>query len=132
MPRRVCCCRFPSILRRLPCILLTTPLLFSWPLHYPQKPVDTEVLLLQHSPTVKVVNGTLSLSISTCQYPAFTSNDVNITAPCRQSNDSSIQRRLYASFIVLEFNFLRSMQNLNEPSFFLTNTTGLPKDLQIS
>ena len=49
MPRRACYYRSPSISRRLPRILLTTPLLFSWPWHYPQKPIDTVVLLLEHN-----------------------------------------------------------------------------------
>ena len=37
--------------------------------------------------------------------------------------------RLYAFLMVLPFNFLRSIQILSEPSFFLTNTTVLAHGL---
>ena len=50
-------------------------------------------------------------------------------APFKLSKASSMRGMLYASLIVREFNFLRSMQNLKLPSFFLTNTTGLAHGL---
>ena len=68
-------------------------------------------------------------SISTCQYPAFRSKDINMMAPFRQSKDSSILGRLHASLIILEFNLWRSMQNLKEPSFLHTKTTGIAHGL---
>ena len=73
-------------------------------------------LIKPNGPTVNAVSALLSSSNSTCQYHDLRSNDMNHWAPFRQSNVSSILGREYASFTVLEFNFLRSMQNLREPS----------------
>ena len=90
--------------------------------------------ILQHSkkpngPTVNAVSGILASSNSTCQYPLFRSKVVNVQAPLRESKDSSIRGSAYASFTVLLFNFLRSIQNLNSPDFFQTRTTALAHGL---
>ena len=67
--------------------------------------------------------------MSTCQYPDFRSRDVNHSAAFKQSKVSSICQRLWAFLIVLTFNFLKTIQNLNFPSFFCTNTTALAQGL---
>ena len=82
-------------------------------------------------PTVKAVRGLASSSNSTCQYPHFKSSVENHTAPCKQSRVSSILGNKYPSLTVLLFNFLRSMQNLSPPSFFLTSTTALAQGLKL-
>ena len=90
--------------------------------------------ILSHSqnpkgPTVKAVSCLDILSISTCRYLLLRSRDINMTDPPRQSSVSSILGRLYASLIVHELSLQRSMQNLNDPSFFQTNTTALAQGL---
>ena len=50
-------------------------------------------------------------------------------APLRQSRDSSMWGRLYASLMVREFRCLRSIQNLKLPSFLRTRTTALAHGL---
>ena len=50
-------------------------------------------------------------------------------APLRLSSASSMRGRLYASLTARAFNFLRSMQNLKEPSFLRTRTMGLAQGL---
>ena len=82
-------------------------------------------------PTIKAVRGLASSSISTCQYPDFKSSVENHTAPCKQSRVSSILGSEYPSLTVLLFSFLRSMQNLSPPSFFLTSTTALAQGLKL-
>ena len=76
-------------------------------------------------PMVNGVRGFTSSSNPICQYPDFRSNVEIHTAPCKQSNVSSIWGNEHPSFIVLLFNFHRLIQNLSPPSFFLTNTTAL-------
>ena len=71
------------------------------------------------SSTVNTVNGLLSSSISTCQYPDFRSSEENHSEPCKLSSVSSIWGSKYASLMVWLFSFLRSIQNLRLPSFFL-------------
>ena len=50
-------------------------------------------------------------------------------APLRQSRDSLMWGRLYASLMVREFRCLRSIQNLKLPSFLCTRTTALAHGL---
>ena len=76
-------------------------------------------------PKVKAVYCLLSSSISPCQYPDFESKDEKTQDPFSLSRVSSILGRLYASFTVLAFSFLRSMHNLSSPFFFFTRTTVL-------
>ena len=71
----------------------------------------------------------LSSDNSVCQYPLFKSSEVKICVSLRQFKDFSIPERLYASFMVLPFSFLKSIQNLIEPSSFLTSTTALAHGL---
>ena len=59
---------------------------------------------------------------STCQYPDLKSNSEKYFAQIRVSIVSSICGSVYASLIMRLLSFLKSMQNLREPSFFLANT----------
>ena len=72
-----------------------------------------------------------SSSNSTCQYLDFRSKVENQTAPCRQSNVSSILGNVYPSLTVQLFSFHRSRQSLRVPSFFLTRTTALAHELKL-
>ena len=65
-----------------------------------------------------------SLAKGTCQYPLFRSRVENQQDPPRASKVSSIRGTGYASAGVRELIRLRLMQNLRDPSFFLTSTTG--------
>ena len=80
-------------------------------------------------PKVKSVYCLLSSAVSTCQYPDFKFKDEKTQDPFSLSRVSSILGRLYASFTVLAFSFLRSMQNLSSPFFFFTSTTALHQGL---
>ena len=82
-------------------------------------------------PMVNAVRGFASSSNSTCQYPDYRSKVENQTAPCRQSNVSSILGNVYPSLTAWLFNFHRSMQSLQPPSFFLRRTTALAHGLKL-
>ena len=74
---------------------------------------------------MNAVNGLLSSSILTCQYPNFRWSEENHWEPCKLSSVSLIQGSEYASLMVQLFSFLRSIQNLRLLSFFQTRTTAL-------
>ena len=80
-------------------------------------------------PMVNAVRGQLVSVSSTCQYSDCKSRLVKMVAPSKQSKESSILGRLYASLIVLLLSFLRSIQNLRPPSFLQTRTTALAHGL---
>ena len=75
------------------------------------------------------MKGLLNSCHSTCHYPTLRSKDLKILVPLKQSNDSSILGKEYASLTIWAFNLCRSIQNLRIPSFFLTNTTALAQEL---
>ena len=90
--------------------------------------------ILSHSqkpsgPTVNAVNGLLSSSILTCQYPDFRSREENHWEPCKLSSVLSIWGSEYASLMVQLFSFLRLIQNPRLLSFFWTRTTALAHGL---
>ena len=80
-------------------------------------------------PLVNAVNGLLSSSILTFQYPNIRSSEENHWDPCKLSSVSSIWGNKYASLMVQLFSFLRSTQNLRLLSFFWTRTTALAHGL---
>ena len=82
-----------------------------------------------NGPTVNAVNGLLSSSISTCQYPDCRLSEENHCEPCKLSSVSSMWGNEYASLMVQLFSFLRSIQNLRLSYFFQTRTTVLAHGL---
>ena len=73
-------------------------------------------------PTVKAVYCRDFSDIHTCQNPDFRSMLEKNRAPTMDSMVSCIRGRGNESFLVLAFNFWKSMQNHRVPSFFLTRT----------
>ena len=83
--------------------------------------------LHSQKPRPLMENAVFCLSSSangTCQYPLFKSSAENQRDPPSASNVSSIRGTGYASAGVRALMRLRSIQNLSEPSFFRTRTTG--------
>ena len=78
---------------------------------------------------MNAINGLLSSSILTCQYPDFRSSEENHWEPCKLSSVLSMWGSEYASLMVQLFSFLRLIQNLRLPSFFWTRTTVLAHGL---
>ena len=76
-------------------------------------------------PTVKAVYCRDFSDIRTCQNPDFRSMLEKNQAPTMDSMVSCIRGRGNKSFLVLVFNFRKSMQNRRVPSFFLTRTMTL-------
>ena len=75
--------------------------------------------------TVKAVYCRDFSDIRTCQNPDFRSILEKNRAPTMDSMVSYIRGRGNESFLVLVFNFRKSMQNRRVPSFFLTRTMAL-------
>ena len=76
-------------------------------------------------PTVKAVYCRDFSNIRTCQNPDLRSILEKNQAPTMDSMVSCIRGRGNESFLVLAFNFRKSMQNRRVPSFFLTRTMAL-------
>ena len=76
-------------------------------------------------PTVKAVYCQDFSDIRTCQNPDFRSILEKNQAPTMDSMVSCMWGRGNESFLVLEFNFLKSIQNWRVPSFFHTRTMAL-------
>ena len=76
-------------------------------------------------PTVKAVYCRDFSDIRTCQNPDFRSMLEKNRAPTKDSMVYCIRGRGNESFLVLAFNFRKSMQNRRVPSFFLTRTMAL-------
>ena len=76
-------------------------------------------------PRVKVVYCQDFSDIRTCQNPDFRSILEKNRAPTMDSMVSCMQGRGNESFLVLEFNFRKSIQNRKVPSFFCTRTMAL-------
>ena len=76
-------------------------------------------------PTVKVVYYRNFSDIHTCQNPDFRSILEKNRAPTMDSMVSCMRGRGNESFLVLEFNFQKSIQNWRVPSFFRTRTMAL-------
>src|ERR1044071_9207674 len=84
------------------------------------------ILLNSYNPCeqMNAVNSLSFSSISNCQYPLAKSIVENHLDFLNLSNKSSILGSGYPFIFVFLFNFLKSIQNLFEPSFFPTITTG--------
>ena len=76
-------------------------------------------------PTVKAVYCRDFSDIRTCQNPDFRSILEKNRAPTMDSMVSCMWGRGNKSFLVLEFNFRKSIQNWRVPSFFRTRTMAL-------
>ena len=72
----------------------------------------------------KAVLGISSSFILICQNPESRSKLLNSREPASISSVSSILGNGYLSGTVILFSFLKSVQNLKVPSFFLASVTG--------
>src|SRR4029434_2793548 len=73
---------------------------------------------------LKAVNSLVSAARGTCQYPLLRSRVVRYLALPSRSISSSTLGIGYGSKVDIEFNFLKSMQNLILPSFLGTSIIG--------